>query len=458
VIFSIIDIETTGGKPKDSKITEIAIYKHDGEKVLDEYVTLVNPEMPIPPFISNLTGINDNMVQDAPKFSEIAKKIVEFTKDTVFVAHNVAFDYGIIRHEFKTLGFDYRLSHLCTVRASRHVLPGHDSYSLGKLTKALGIALVGRHRAGGDALATAKLFSILYKTDVAELTTFIQNEINPKHLHPKLNIDFIDDLPGKIGIYKFYNENNELIYIGKSKNIKKRIEQHLRNTKTNKAIKMQREIARIDFELCGSELIALIKESILIKKLQPLYNSALKRNKFPYGIFSYKDSNGYERLYVELNSKPSAQDPIYTFKSKIEATNFLHAKVTEFELCQKLCGLYKTSNHCFQYDIKQCKGACILEESALSYNQRIELFKANAHFSQKSFYIINNGRKKQEKSLVLISKGTFLGYGFAPFNFHKKEVEEWDTFIERHEEDRDIITIIQSYLRSDARFKIIPID
>ena len=132
--YAIVDIETTGGSPKSSKITEIAIYKHDGKEVIDEFVTLINPEMPIPPFIVNLTGINDEMVKDSPKFYEIAKDIVEFTKDCVFVAHNVGFDYGIIRHEFRSLGFDYRRPHLCTVRASRYVIPGHDSYSLGKLT------------------------------------------------------------------------------------------------------------------------------------------------------------------------------------------------------------------------------------------------------------------------------------------------------------------------------------
>lgn len=457
MIYSIIDIETTGGKPKDSKITEIAIYKHDGEKVIDEFVTLVNPEIPIPPFICNLTGINDQMVQDSPKFYEIAKKIVEFTKDTVFVAHNVAFDYGIIRHEFRNLGFDYRLPHLCTVRTSRHVIPGHDSYSLGKLTKDLGISLVGRHRAGGDAMATAKLFSILFEKDPNNLDTFIQREINPKHLHPKLNIAFIDELPAKIGIYKFYNEEQQLIYIGKSKNIKSRIGQHLRNTTTNKAIRMQKEIVRIDYELCGTELIALIKESILIKSHQPTYNSALKRNKFPYGIFKYVDNKGYIRLYVELTSKVKNEEASYTFKSKVEAVNFLHRQIEKHRLCQVLCGLYKSNSNCFQYEIKQCNGACIKEEIPEAYNVRIEAFLKQAHFENKSFYILDKGRSKQEKSLILIHQGSFVGFGFAPYNFNRLQEREWDEFIDRFEEDRDIITIIQSYLRKNEKHKIIPI-
>ena len=271
--YAIIDIETTGGSPKNSKITEIAIYKHDGEKIIDEYQTLIDPEMPIPPFIVQLTGISDKMVSEAPKFFEVAKKIIEFTEGCIFVAHNVGFDYGIMRIEFKTLGYDYRLPHLCTVRTSRYVLPGKDSYSLGKLTRSLGIQLVGRHRAGGDAFATAQLFTLLMKTDPNNLENFVQEEVNPKRLHPNLNLATLEEIPNKTGVYRFFNDTNQLIYIGKSIHIKKRIEQHLRNNKTLKAVKMQKEISRIEFELTGSELLSLLKESILIKEHQPIYNS-----------------------------------------------------------------------------------------------------------------------------------------------------------------------------------------
>ena len=190
--YAIVDIETTGGSPKASKITEIAIYKHDGTDIIDNYQALINPEVPIPAFIVQLTGINDKMVENAPKFYEVAKEITEFTKDCVFVAHNVGFDYGILRLEFKSLGYDYRRPHLCTVRSSRVVIPGHESYSLGKLTRALGIELVGRHRAGGDAFATAKLFSLLMEADAAEMQTLIQEELNPKRLHPNLDLEHLE--------------------------------------------------------------------------------------------------------------------------------------------------------------------------------------------------------------------------------------------------------------------------
>jgi DNA polymerase-3 subunit epsilon len=148
--FVIVDVETTGGSPKNSKITEIAMYKYDGIQIIDEYSSLVDPEIEIPAFIVRLTGITNDHVKNAPKFYEIAKTIIEFCEDTIFVAHNASFDYGMFRSEFKTLGYDFRKPHLCTVQAARQIIPGHDSYSLGKLSRAIGIEIKNRHRAGGD--------------------------------------------------------------------------------------------------------------------------------------------------------------------------------------------------------------------------------------------------------------------------------------------------------------------
>lgn len=287
--YAIVDIETTGGSTKNSKITEIAIYKHDGKQVIDSFETLINPEIPIPIFIARLTGIRDEMVENSPRFFEIAKKIIEFTEGCVFVAHNVLFDYGIIRHEFKLLGYDYRKPHLCTVRAARYVIPGFESYSLGKLTRAMGIEIIGRHRAGGDALATAELFTVLINKDPKGLQTFVQDEINPQILHPNLDLNFLEEIPNKPGLYKFFNETNQLIFIGKAKQIRKRIEQHLKHTKTIKGDKMRLEITRIEFELTGSELIALLMESELVKHLLPLYNPKSRKKTSSNELFPNDD-------------------------------------------------------------------------------------------------------------------------------------------------------------------------
>lgn len=446
MLFCITDIETTGGSPKSSKITEIAIYKHDGIRIVDEFVTLINPELPIPEFISRLTGINDRMVEGAPKFYEIAKQIVEFTEDAIFVAHNVAFDYGMIRHEFKRLGFDFRRPHLCTVRSSRYVLPGKESYSLGKLTRSLGIEINGRHRAGGDALATAELFKILMETDPKGLQTFIQQELNPKVLHPNLDLDKLDEIPNKTGIYRFYNDQNQLIYIGKSKHIRTRIEQHLRNTKTQKGIKMLNDIARIEYELTGSELIALLEESALIKRFQPFYNRALKRNTFPYGIYDYMDEAGYIRLLIDYQAKRSAV-PLITFTTKKDAQSYLEHVCEQYELCQKLCSLYPTQGACFHHTIKKCHGACINEESTESYNERCQEFVDRISLGNDSFFIIEKGRQKGEKSLIWIENGMYRGFGYAPYHFYGNVTKKWTSFITLQEEDRDAKSIIIQHLR-----------
>ncbi|HDR50001.1 MAG TPA: 3'-5' exonuclease [Mariniphaga anaerophila] len=160
-MFAIIDIETTGNSYHFGQITEIAIVLHNGHKVTDTFSTLVKPDMDIPLFITRLTGITNEMVKDAPRFYEIAKKVVEMTAGRTFVAHNVHFDYKFIKEEFKRLGYDYQRKTLCTVQLSRKLIPGHRSYSLGKLCAELGIEINGRHRAAGDALATAKLFELL---------------------------------------------------------------------------------------------------------------------------------------------------------------------------------------------------------------------------------------------------------------------------------------------------------
>jgi DNA polymerase III subunit epsilon len=456
VHFVVVDIETTGGSPKTSKITEIALYKTDGTQILDEYVTLINPEIPIPEFIVRLTGINDKMVETAPKFYEVAKKIIEFTQDCIFVAHNVAFDYGMIRGEFRSLGYDFRLPHLCTVRASRYMFPGHDSYSLGKLARALGIEIQGRHRAGGDALATTIIFNQLFEKSFKNLEKFIQHEINPKSLHPNLDVNFLDELPNKTGVYKFFNETNQLIYIGKSKHIKKRVDQHLKNNSTKKGIQMQQEVCRIDFELTGSELVALLLESHLIKKHKPIYNRQLRKELFPYGLFSYENEMAYKELYIDRISKKT-EHPLTTFSTKADGVAFLERECASNILCQKLCHIYQTKTSCFAYEVKQCFGACIQKESSETYNARVNALLDNLAFDFKNVFILEKGIQNNEKTIVLIENGSYRGYGTIPFYGLKKPKQFWFKYIEYYHEDKDARTIIQSYLRKNDRVEVVEI-
>jgi len=454
--YVIVDVETTGGSPKTSKITELAMFKHDGEKVIDEFISLLNPEQVIPDFIVRLTGITDKMVENAPKFYEVAKKIIEFTDGCIFVAHNVSFDYGMIRSEFKNLGFDFRMPHLCTVRSSRYVIPGHASYSLGKLSASLGIEIDGRHRASGDALATTKLFDLLLRKDNNRLEKFIQQEVNPKNVHPNLDLEILDEIPNKAGVYKFLNEFNQIIYIGKSIHIKKRVEQHLRNTKSVKGLKLIQDIVRIEYELTGSDLIAMLRESLLIKQFQPIYNRKLRKSLFPWGLFDEIDNKGYIRLSLKSTAKSRTQ-PISYFHSKKEGNDYLHYVCEKYALCQKLCSLYQTKDACFHFAIKSCNGACVELENPVEYNSRVNQLIDDSSFDNSNFFLIDKGRNKTEKSLVWVSNGHFRGYGYAPFHFDCKDAKHWKRYVEEIPEDKDIKMIIKSFLKKRDSYKLISV-
>jgi DNA polymerase-3 subunit epsilon len=258
--------------------------------VVDKFISLINPEKSIQPFVVNLTGINNKMLRNAPKFHEVAKRILEITEDTIFVAHNTSFDFRILKTEYSRLGYNFKRNTLCTLELSKKLIPDMNSYSLGKLTKQLGIPLTQRHRASGDALATVKLFKLLLDKDL-EKKIIIENikNSNKNSLPKKLN-QILDNLPNSVGIYYMHDENSKIIYIGKSKNIKKRINQHFAG-KDNKSKKLQLHTETVSYDETGSELIALLKESNQIKLHKPIYNRKLRKSVYPYGLYSYNDEN-----------------------------------------------------------------------------------------------------------------------------------------------------------------------
>ncbi|MEX0363481.1 MAG: exonuclease domain-containing protein, partial [Allomuricauda sp.] len=344
-MYTIIDIETTGNGIKGNKITEIAIFKFDGVEILEEYSTLVNPQSPIPSFITGLTGIDDQMVQDAPIFSEIAERVQQMTKDCIFVAHAVNFDYGVIKEEFRQLGVDFVRKKLCTVRLSRKLIPGLQSYSLGKLCSAVQIPLTDRHRARGDAHATTLLFHKLVHLPGAEGT--IQKFLNARSqeatLPPHLPKSIFDGIPQKPGIYYFKNQKGEIIYVGKAINLKKRVLGHFYD-KSTKETRMCSETASIDFKLSGSELVALLMESAEIKRLFPPYNSAQKRIGKQYALFAYEDRSGI--LHLAYNTLKGAPNPIKVFYNQTDCRAFLEQLCKTFALCPKYCHLQQTNTAC----------------------------------------------------------------------------------------------------------------
>ena len=239
-MYAVLDIETTGGKYNEEGITEIAIHKFDGHEVIDQFISLVNPERDIQPFVANLTGINNQMLRTAPKFHEVAKRIVEITEGTVLVAHNAQFDYRILRTEFRRLGFDFERKTLCTVDLSKKLIPEAESHSLGKLVRSLGIAVSDRHRANGDALATLKLFKLLLTKDSDK--SIIKDVMRAENLGvlSARQVDIVTQLPSDAGLYYMYNKDGELIYLGRSTNIQKSVNKHFTND-SKKARQIQKE-------------------------------------------------------------------------------------------------------------------------------------------------------------------------------------------------------------------------
>ena len=451
-MYAILDIETTGGQYNEEGITEIAIYKFDGHEVVDQFISLVNPEKPIQPFVVKLTGINNAMLRSAPKFYEIAKRIIEITEGTIVVAHNASFDYRILQTEFRRLGYDFKKQTLCTVELSKKLIPDQASYSLGKLVRALGIPMADRHRASGDALATVKLFKMLLAKDVEKeiLKSFVKTEIK-SGMSPKL-LDIVENLPSKTGIYYIHNEKGDLIYIGKSKNIKKRVNQHFTGT-NSKSKKIQRDVFAVTFEETGSELIALLKESEEIKINKPINNRAQRKTIFQYALYAYKNEDGYMALTIE--KADGRKKEITSFTTLQEGKNVLFKITEKHNLCQKINGLYETKNGCFQYKIKQCNGACLGIETPAIYNERVEEFMEEHTFENNNMIIIDKGRSFDERSAVLIESGVYKGYCFFDLNYQITNVNVLKNIIIPMQHNRDVKTIIQSYLRKNKVSKII---
>ncbi len=455
MMYAILDIETTGGKYNEEGITEIAIYKFDGHKVVDQFISLVNPEKPIQPFVVNLTGINNKMLRNAPKFYEVAKRIVEITTDCIIVAHNASFDYRILRTEFNRLGFDFERQSLCTVELSQKLIPDQKSYSLGKLVRSLGIAISDRHRATGDAQATVKLFKLLLSKDVEKniLKETVRLDIKKK-VDDKL-LKLIENVPSTTGVYYMHREDGTIIYIGKSKNIKKRVTQHFTND-NRKSKNIQEEVANVTYEITGSELLALLKENEEIKLNRPKYNRSLKRTKFDQALYQFIDDNGYMNLQVDKVDK--LKSSITTFTNRQQAKSFMYRWTEEYNLCLKLMGLDKGKENCFNHTIKQCNGACIQNESIEDYNKRVQEFISDHSFDNKDMMVIDRGRDIDEQSVILIEDGEFKGIGYFNLNHQINNIDILRSIITPMGHNPNAQHIIQSYVRQHKKLKLVTLD
>ena len=313
-MYTIIDLETTGGKFNEESIIEVAAYRFDGNSIKDQFISLVNPQRDIHPYVEKLTGITSKMVKTAPKFHEIAKRVVEITSDSILVAHNAQFDYRILQLEFKRLGYEFSMKSLCTVILSQELLPEQESYKLGRLSRSLGIPLKDRHRASGDALATVELFKILLEKDIEQ--NIIKKSIVefPGESMNSLFKETIESLNNDVGVFYIYNKNKKLIYIDYSKDIKNKVVKLFTSKKFIPKY-VQNNFKSIKVHKTGNISISVIKALNEIRTLKPKINNNIDPKLF-YKIDKPDEISKLKDFIITFNGKNENDKSFIFFKNE----------------------------------------------------------------------------------------------------------------------------------------------
>jgi len=423
-MYVIVDIETTGGNKNTGRITEIAAIKHDGEKVIDTFETLVNPERPIPPFVKRLTGISDEMVADAPLFSEIAEKFDHFTANTIFIAHNVNFDYRFLREEFRKIGMEYSRRKMCTVQLSRKAFPGLPSYSLGKIAKELSISLDGHHRAAVDAKATAKLFEKIIKKE-SQKDLFDLNFGKPDFAliaSPLIDEELIDSIPDESGVFRFYNQGDEVVYVKRSQHMLTDVCKKLSESDSQSGQQLLNDLHRIDWSPLGSDLLSQLDEA---------YEVTLKRPIFNAGKFSIKPRFAAyltaQQHVVELTLEKIQKDR----KAELYFTSFFEG----LDYFKELSG---TSGVELDY-VKNGKH----NTPTLDLTESLE-GEGKSIFPETQYLIVDEGRSAFENSVVLVRGTHVIGYGFVESEGHSGFINE-DDLVRKFEHIPELELVIRKY-------------
>jgi DNA polymerase-3 subunit epsilon len=457
--YAIIDVETTGGDPKRERITEIAILLHDGEQVIDRFQSLINPEVPIPDFITRVTGIDNDMVRESPKFYEVARQVVEITEGAVFVAHNARFDYSFVQKEFRRLGYSFARKQLCTVKWSRKLLPHLGSHSLSNLCKALKISNPQAHRAMSDAQATTTLFEhLLHLSQHRDAPHTLSQEVAESKLPPNLSQDHLDRLPEHIGVYYFHDAGGHVIYVGKSTNIRKRVLSHFSAAhRSKRTMEMIDRIHDLSWTETGSELIALLHENEEIKRIQPAYNRAQRRESFKVGVYLEETEAGY--LALRIDKYREANQPVGGFAGRPQAEGALTRWGRHYQLCPKLYDMERGPGRCFHHQLRICLGACVAEEAPEAYNQRVRQAVSALSYGRDrmdSFLIVGAGRDEGERSVVYVEQGTYQGHAYLDSDWLNQPPAQILDAIPRRAEQPDVQRIIQGYVKKHPR-EIMPL-
>ena len=444
-MYAIVDIETTGGYASAHGITEIAVCVHDGERVIQHFETLINPQQKIPSYITALTGIDNFMVADAPLFEEVAANLFELLSNVVFVAHNVNFDFSFIKHHLKAAGFELVVKKLCTVRLSRKTFPGLPSYSLGNLCRSLALPITNRHRAGGDALATVKLFEhCLANGGDVHLQQMLKKSSAEQWLPLQLTKADILKLPNSPGVYYFHDVKDAIVYVGKAINIKKRVSSHFtHNDSDRKRQNFLRTICKITFKECATELEAIVLESAEIKRLWPKFNYSQKQPAQKFALYLFEDTRGYLRLAIDKKKKNVPL--LYSFNLLHEGLVMLKKMAEEFGLNEKLCFIDKTpltANEMENIDPPEIYNGKV--------NRAIEALEKQLP----TFAVMDKGIKEEERLCLLIERGSFWGMGYLPSATAVTSTSDLKTYLNPYADNDTIRNSIYSFVQKNPDKRI----
>ncbi len=403
--YAIVDIETTGLYHQDHGITEIAVVHFDGESAELVFHSLINPGRSIPGHISHLTGLRNANVEDAPFFNEILEPLARSLKDRVFVAHNVNFDFNFLKAAFTMCGLPFNYQRLCTMRMARKLLPELRSHRLEALTSALKIDNPDSHRAAGDALATANLLKKLIEMDQQELLKELLRKNNRTAiLPPGVSVDSVENLPSTAGVYYFYSDRTHPIYIGKAKNLKRRVLSHFTaSSSTSMKQIFQREVRRIDFKTTANEYEALLLEDSEIKKWWPKYNRAQKEKVSGFAVIPFDNRIGETRFGI-LKSRERS-DALAWFNSYHTAKVWLYRELVSHEIDPKYAGFFSPES--------------FPEERV---EERIEEFILMQRAAANESYVILSNIGKNNRFGVAVLSGKYRGFGH--FNGSERTYEK----------------------------------
>jgi DNA polymerase III subunit epsilon len=441
-LFAIVDIETTGGNAAQGAITEIAVLLHNGKEVEERFSTLINPECLIPQYITALTGIDNRMVANAPRFEEIATTLFGLLQNRIFVAHNVNFDHSFLHHWFKESDILFQPRKLCTVRYARKVVPGLPSYSLGNLCRSLNIPIEDRHRAAGDAEATGRLFNFLLASDEGGevLKEMTRGRNAHSYLPMNVAVEEIEALPYCPGVYYFKDKTGKVVYVGKAVNLKYRVKSHFTNNAAGKRRQeMLRNIYAIEYTTCATEMMAIVLESIEIKRLWPLYNRSQKRYEATYGLYPMEDRAGRLRLLVDKKKK--YLPALHTFSQPTEG----------YDLVSKLAGSLDLN---IDWVFGQYQEGDLLPAD---FNQRMKQLMAGITDYLPDFAIIEKGADlmgKESYVVYQVVKGSFKGMGCS--HSIPKDWEQANTLVTPYPENEFIRSTLYSAMVRQACYVISP--